>query len=304
MTAVVDGISILEAELKELQKKRVDVEFRLRNMDNKEKSQHGLLGKRNRGENANQQNKRVRENTGDNNKRDNQRDSNFYKRSSTNNDRERTEKETNNKPTRLASVVTGQRSSVRDSQHTSSRTNREELKKPKLTSAIVSPNPFPVDGEKPRSSLDTSSEETKTRSRKLFGVLVGTLKSFKNEINKKTEAEQRREELEHKVQQKVKEEHETFKEEQRRAFQEQKEKELALREEIKQQQEQKELELLNLKWGNHRTELSFFLKTKTEPPIYYRPAKVDENKSAPIDQTVETKPNQDNTENKLEGEDK
>jgi len=280
MTAVVDNISKLEVELKELQKKRGDVEYRLRNLDNKEKAQQGLLGKRNRSENTNQQNKRFRENSGDNNsRRENQRDSNFHNRNSQN-DREHSDKETNNKPTRLSSVVTGQRSHhVRDSQQ-SSRSNREEPKKPKLTSAIVSSTPIPVVGEKPRPSLDTSSEETKKRSKKLFGVLIGTLKSFKNEISNKTEAEQRREELEQKIQQKVKEEQETFKEEQRRALQEQKEKEMTLREEIKQQQEHKELELLNLKWGNHRTQLSCFLKTKAEPPIYYKPAKMDpENKS-------------------------
>jgi len=296
MTAVLDTVNKLEVELKDLQKKRGEVEHRLKTIENKEKAQQGLLGKRNRGENQNLQNKRLRDNAGDKREegrgiRDDSR-SNFNNRGA--NDRDR---EGNNKPTRLSSVVSGQRPSARDST-----TNRvkEEPKKPKLTSAIVSSTPIPVVGEKPRPSLDTSSEETKKRSRKLFGVLVGTLKSFKTEIGKKSEAEQRREELENKVQQKVREEQETFKEEQRRTLQEDKEKELALREEIRQQQEQKELELLNLKWDNHRNQLTPYLKTEAKPPIYYKPSKVDidgKNEQKPKDS--EEKREEDNEKNNM-----
>ena len=56
--------------------------------------------------------------------------------------------------------------------------------------------------------------------------------------------DQRRMDVEQKIQQKVKDEEEKSIEEQKRAFQEQKEKELALREEVVQQLEQKALELL------------------------------------------------------------
>jgi len=195
----------------------------------------------------------------------------------------------------LSSVVTSsQKSGLRDSRESrdsrdsrnvrefrethSNRNNREEPRKPKLTSAIVSSTPIPVVGEKPRPSLDTSGEETKKRSKNMFTMLVGTLQAFKNEISNKSEADQRREELEQKIQTKVKEEAENFKEEQRRVLQEQKEKEQAVRDEIKQQQEQKELELLNLKWDSHRNQLSAFLKTEAKPAIYYRPAKLDEIK--------------------------
>jgi len=272
MAAVVETVSKLELELKELQKKRGDVEYRLRNLENKEKAHQGLLGKRTRVDHNAQQNKRPSRETwgadgkdeGRSTNRDDSR-SNFNNRGS--NDRER---ESNNRPTRLSSIVTGQRSNPRESH--SSKT-KEEPKKPKLTSAIVSSNPIPVVGEKPRPSLDTSSDETKKRSRKLFNVILGTLKSFKTEISNKSDAEQRREEVEQKVQLKVKEEQENFKEEQRRALQEMKDKHLALREEIRQQQEQKELELLNLKWDIHRSQLSAYLKTEARPPIYYKPAK-------------------------------
>jgi len=155
------------------------------------------------------------------------------------------------------------------------RDSKEEPKRPKLTSAIVSS--IPVVGEKPRPALDTSGEETKKRSKKLFGLIVGTLKSFKEDISTKSKAVQRREELEQKVQQKVKEEQESFKEQERRTLQEKKEKEVALREQIRQQQEQKELQLLNLKWDHHRSQLIPWNKTAAQPPIYYRAAKVDPN---------------------------
>ena len=66
MTEVLETVHKLEAELKELQKKRGDAEYRLRTLENKEKAQQGLLGKRNRGEgNFNQQNKRTREINGE-----------------------------------------------------------------------------------------------------------------------------------------------------------------------------------------------------------------------------------------------
>lgn len=99
----------------------------------------------------------------------------------------------------------------------------------------------------------------------------------------------RREELEQKVQAKVKEEHEKFVEEQRRKLQEEKDAELALREKIKKEQEEKESRLLvksvlisywsmkNIKWELHRSQLGKWLKTETKPHIYYRPTKLDES---------------------------
>jgi len=185
-------------------------------------------------------------------------------------------------------VTGGRREDRRDSRDDVGRSH-EETRKPKLTSALGAHNPVPVVGEKPKPSLDTSSAEMKSRNKKMFGVLVGTLQTFKSQIQKKTEAEQRRDELEQKVQQRVKEEQENIREEQRRAVTEQKAKELALREEIRQQQEQKELELLNLKWDNHRNQLSAYLKTEAKPSIYYKPAKNDpSHKSGELKSSTET----------------
>jgi len=300
--AAVD-VSRLETELKELQKKRGDVEYRLRSIENKEKAQQGLLGKRGRADNTHQQQaKRFREVRSDNRAEGSRREEGRPREEPPRSYRGDRDREQDTRPSRLSSIVTGQRAISRDSQAN----RREEPKKPKLTSAIVNSNPIPVVGEKPRPSLDTSSEETKKRSRNMFGMLVGTLKSFKTEINQKSEAEQRREELEQKVQQKVKEDQETFKEEQRRLLNEQKEKELALREEIRLQQEQKELELLNLKWDSHRSLLSAYIKTTAQPSLYWKPAKADQetDSKASEKRNSEARTKEEKSESQQEEEDK
>jgi len=273
MAAVAEVIK-LELEIKELAKKRGEVEFRLRHLEHKEKVQEGaVLGKRGRPESGDQQNKRPRE--GEEQKEEGGRSRvDAERRSSFNNrdrDRERDYSGNRGSSSRISSVVSGGRredSSRRDSFDSRS---REETRRPKLNSALGAHNPIPSFGEKPKPALDTSSEEMKSRNRKLFGVMVGTLQQFKSQIQRKTEADQRREQMQQKVEQRVKNEEATVKEEQRRLLAEQKAKELAAREEIKLVQEQKELELLNLKWGNHRSQLSVYLRTETKPCIYFKP---------------------------------
>jgi len=270
--AAVAEVSKLELEIKELAKKRGEVEFRLRHLEHKEKVQEGaVLGKRGRPESGDQQNKRARE--GEEQKEEGGRSRvDAERRSSFNNrDRDRERDYSGNRGSRLSSVVSGGRredSSRRDSFDSRS---REEIRRPKLNSALGAHNPIPSFGEKPKPALDSSSEEMKSRNRKLFGVMVGTLQQFKSQIQRKTEADQRREQMQQKVEQRVKTEEATLKEDQRRQLAEQKAKELAAREEIKLLQEQKELELLNLKWGNHRSQLSVYLKTEAKPCIYFKP---------------------------------
>ncbi len=94
--------------------------------------------------------------------------------------------------------------------------------------------------EKPRPALNTNDKESKSRNRKMFGVLQGTLQQFRTQIDKKADALTKRQELEQKIDQKVTQEREGYVEQQKRD----KEKQLALREQLKKQQEQKELELL------------------------------------------------------------
>jgi len=188
--ASITDISKLEIELKDLQKQRSEVEYRLKGLESQEKSRQGVLGKRNRPNENSFQNKRLRDNFGVKDEGRSQRDNNgvrsFHNSGGIDKD--------NKKPGRLSSVLTGQKASgrdfrdSRDSRDTRDRENRDnkdrdshvsrnretkdEPKRPKLTSAIVSSTPIAVVGEKPRPSLDTSGEETKKRSKK-------TLRSYR-----------------------------------------------------------------------------------------------------------------------------
>lgn len=298
-TAIEGQASKLALEIKDLQKKRGEIEYELRGIENKEKAQqNALLGKRGRTNDSNITSKRFRE--GDNRRNDLRR--NEEERRGV--ERDRNDRD-NNKPSRLSSVAVGLKKDSRDprdsrNSHDNSRQDnsgrsREESRRPKLSSTIGGDGSSGI-SEK-RSTLDVNDEETKKRSKNMFNkVLLGTLKSFKSASDAKSEAEQRRLELEQKVQQKVKDEQEKSVEEQKRALQEQKDKGLALREEIKQQLEQKELELLNLKWGHHREQLSRFIKTETKPHIYYKPAKVEpkSNKEKSVEDSKLSNSTQDN----------
>jgi len=269
--AATSEIHTIEEELKALQKQRQEVEQRLKGLESK-KPQEGHLKGKESGNNRSGagSNKRLRE------------EREPY---STSNRREPVDRNRNadndhlSKKSRLSSVVSKQGDSRNDRErHREKDRDSSTSGKPKLTSAIVSTNPVPVVGEKPRPSLNTNSTEAKSRNKKLFGVILGTLNSFKSDITKKSQSSVRREELEQKVQAKVIQEQENFVELQRRNLQEEKEKELALREDIKKKQEEKELELLTLKWQQHRNQLSNFIRTETKPYIYYRPVDISDVK--------------------------
>jgi len=313
-TAVEEQVSKLAAEIKELHKKRGDVEYRLKGLENKERAQQGgapLLGKRGRPGDNNLASKRFREGERETRRDDFRARSDVRSDEGRDRDRERGDDRGENKAAgRIASVAVGARRDSRDSRDSrdtrdtwqprdNSRDSRdvgrsrEESRRPQLSSTIGDA-PF---GSDKRPSLDTNNEETKRRSKNLFNrALMGTLKQFKTESEAKTEAEQRRQELELKIQQKVKDEQEKSIEDQKRAFQEQKEKELALRVEVTQLLEQKALELLNLKWDHHRDQLAPFLKTEAKPPIYYKLAKVEPkaNKENPKEDSKQTNSTQDN----------
>jgi len=78
------------------------------------------------------------------------------------------------------------------------------------------------DAKRPR--LDMTNNEVKKRSQRLFGMLLGTLTKFKNESQNKTEAEIKREQIDQKLQEKLKKDHEELVEKMKREEQERKEK--------------------------------------------------------------------------------
>jgi hypothetical protein len=126
------------------------------------------------------------------------------------------------------------------------------------------------DAKRPR--LDMTNNEVKKRSQRLFGVLLGTLTKFKNEAQNKTEAEIKREQIDQKLQEKLKKDHEELVEKMKREEQERKEK--IARE--KREAEEKRINDLKECWKNQKRNLANFLCTTTEPPLYYLPAKLSQ----------------------------
>ncbi|CAG8551598.1 22417_t:CDS:2 [Dentiscutata erythropus] len=144
---------------------------------------------------------------------------------------------------------------------TSKRSGRQDaLPKRRASNELARQN----NDEAKRPRLDMNNKEVKKRSRKMFGVLLDTLTKFKNESQNKTEAEIKREQLERKLQDKLKKEHEELVENIRREEQERRER--IVRE--KREAEEKR---------TNETNLANFLRTNTQPSLYYLPAKMSQS---------------------------
>ncbi|KAJ3340358.1 GET complex subunit get1 [Gonapodya sp. JEL0774] len=121
-----------------------------------------------------------------------------------------------------------------------------------------------------RSRLDTNNVEIKQRSKRLFGQLLGTLNKFKEQSGTKSEAQIRREEFEARLAEKLAKEKAELaskvaveNEERRKA-----------REEHRKKEDQERRVALNALHRRYKSNMSNFVKTKADPPIYYLPAKL------------------------------
>jgi len=162
--------------------------------------------------------------------------------------------------------------------------SQSESRQPKLTSAIVAPM-----GEKQKESSHRGGND-KTRNRKMFGVVLGTLNRFKSDINQKTEALIRREKLEKEVDTKVRQDQEALQTKITDELKQEKEKVQQKREELKKKLEEKEQELMNMSWSTHRKHLSHFEKTTTKPCIYYKRAKPEKNDAKKEEEPAKEEP--------------
>ncbi|CAO3657959.1 unnamed protein product [Umbelopsis vinacea] len=133
-----------------------------------------------------------------------------------------------------------------------------------------------------RPRLDMS-QDGQRRGKRMFGVLMGTLNKFKNDTSKKTSAEKQREEIETKLQEKLERERSEL------ASKAKKDKEEHIeRIQEKKRQSKKEItQKVDLTNAKHRVYLSAFIKTKTEPQLLFRPAKLSDDQTAQIDGQVE-----------------
>ncbi|XP_017642890.1 uncharacterized protein LOC108483810 [Gossypium arboreum] len=113
------------------------------------------------------------------------------------------------------------------------------------------------------------------RNKRMLGQLLGTLERFRKEDKQLsgTEAYMRRSNSLQRAEQRAREESEKLRQQEREQIAEKRRRDLTLRARVAAKAEEKKLELLFLQWSEHHKKLSNFIRTKTEPPIYYLPTK-------------------------------
>ncbi|XWS67603.1 hypothetical protein CRYUN_Cryun04dG0020000 [Craigia yunnanensis] len=109
------------------------------------------------------------------------------------------------------------------------------------------------------------------RNKRMLGQLLGTLERFRKEDKQLsgTEAYIRRSNSLQKAEQRAREESEKLRLQEREQIAEKRRRDLTLRARVAAKAEEKKLELLFLQWSEHHKKLCNFIRTKTEPPIYY-----------------------------------
>ncbi|KAH9751998.1 Pinin SDK memA domain-containing protein [Citrus sinensis] len=126
-------------------------------------------------------------------------------------------------------------------------------------------NAAPVVEHIPRVLPKNEDPSLVNRNKRMLGQLLGTL-----------EAEQR-----------AREESERLRQQEREQIAEKRKRDLILRARVAAKAEEKKLELLFLRWSEHHKKLSNFIRTKTEPPIYYLPTKPLEEDTTLLEQRKE-----------------
>ncbi|XP_024026167.1 pinin [Morus notabilis] len=127
------------------------------------------------------------------------------------------------------------------------------------------------------------------RNRRMLGQLLGTLEKFRKEDMQLsgTEAFMRRSNSLQRAEQRAREESERLRQQEREKIAEKRRRDLTLRARVSAKTEEKKLELLFLQWSEHHRKLCNFIRTKTEPPIYYLPKKPLEEDATAVEQRKE-----------------
>ncbi|KAK9077108.1 hypothetical protein SSX86_005444 [Deinandra increscens subsp. villosa] len=127
------------------------------------------------------------------------------------------------------------------------------------------------------------------RNKRMLGQLLGTLEKFRKEDVKLSgsEAYMRRSDSLKKAEQRAREESERLRLQEREQIAEKRRRDLTLRARVAAKAEEKKLELLFLRWSEHHKKLGNFLRTKSEPPIYYSFAKPLEEDSTLLEERKE-----------------
>eukprot|EP00252_Welwitschia_mirabilis_P024885 TRINITY_DN757_c0_g1_i5.p1 TRINITY_DN757_c0_g1~~TRINITY_DN757_c0_g1_i5.p1 ORF type:complete len:278 (+),score=87.52 TRINITY_DN757_c0_g1_i5:684-1517(+) len=117
------------------------------------------------------------------------------------------------------------------------------------------------------------------RNKRMLGQLLGTLEKFREEDKQlsSSEAFMRRSDSLKRAEQRAREESERLRQQEREQLAEKRRQDLTLRARIIAKAEEKKLELLFIHWMDHHKKLNKFLRTKTEPAIFYSPVKLLES---------------------------
>ncbi|KAK3088328.1 hypothetical protein FSP39_017661 [Pinctada imbricata] len=119
-----------------------------------------------------------------------------------------------------------------------------------------------------RESIEAQSDKKGTaRNKRMFGLLLGTLRKFKDEAKESEEKAKQRKQIEKKLEEKFKEEKEEIIKERRQLFQERKQKQKR----IHKLEQKMELVQMHDQWVEETNKLVNFIQTKAKPPIFYLP---------------------------------
>ncbi|CAH9081740.1 unnamed protein product [Cuscuta epithymum] len=123
-----------------------------------------------------------------------------------------------------------------------------------------------------------------SRNKRMLGQLLGTLEKFRKEDVQRSgsEAYMRRSDSLRRAEQKAREESDRLRQQQRELIVEKRKRDLTLRARIAAKAEEKRMELLFLKWSEHKKRLGNFIRTEAQPPVYYMFAKPLEDEDAAL----------------------
>lgn len=118
-------------------------------------------------------------------------------------------------------------------------------------------------------------EDSQKRNKRLFGALMGHLNKAKDRlvVDMSSETMKKKEELEEKALHKMEEHRQALRAHSIQEYREKREKEIQHKLELLKAQRHKENALLEVVVGEHQERLSLFLFTRTDPRIFFMPAK-------------------------------
>ncbi|EIE81333.1 hypothetical protein G6F46_001347 [Rhizopus delemar] len=141
-------------------------------------------------------------------------------------------------------------------------------------------NEKPQEIKRPRLEIN---EAGRNRNKRLFGVLLGTLNKFKDDTEQTSEVDKKRREINQKLQEKLDSEKRAILEKiEARKLEKERMEQMKKKEEEKIIAEKKELFEVEQK-----KMLANFLKTTTEPNLYYLPDKLTDEMSQTIEKQVQ-----------------